>query len=139
LPRGGRLPDVLQVDVPQVVGLLLLHEGQDQHEKRRIARAARDADRRQRFAHVVIVLHGQADLLEVVGALGTPGRFAGGLHGRQEQRDQDADNRNHDQQLDQRKRRSTVPPHGNAWAHKSPQELDEKDEMRADPEQGSSD
>ena len=36
--------------------------------------------------------------------------LAGGLHGRQQQRYEHADNRNHDQQFNQRKR-STSPPH----------------------------
>jgi hypothetical protein len=52
---------------------------------------------------VVIVVAGQRKLLEVVDALGAPGRFAGRLHGWQQQRDQDADDRDYDQQLNQRK------------------------------------
>jgi hypothetical protein len=52
---------------------------------------------------VQMAVHGQADLLEIVAALRPPGRFAGGLHGRQQQTNQDADDRDHDQQLDQRK------------------------------------
>ena len=51
---------------------------------------------------IVIVLGGQADLLEIVRALGTPRGLARGLDGRQEQRDQDGDDRDHHQQLDQR-------------------------------------
>ena len=46
--------------------------------------------------------HGQAELLEVVGALGATGRLAGRLHGGEEQRDQDGDDGDHDEQLDQR-------------------------------------
>jgi hypothetical protein len=49
-----------------------------------------------------IILDGQADLLEIIGALGAAGRLAGGLHGGQQEGDQDADDRDHDQQLDQR-------------------------------------
>ena len=57
---------------------------------------------REGLVLVVIVLGGQADLLEVVRALGTSRRLAGGLDGGQEQRDQDGDDRDHHQQLDQR-------------------------------------
>ena len=45
----------------------------------------------------------QPDLLHVVGARAAPRRFAGSLHRRQQQRDQHADDRDHHQQLDQRK------------------------------------
>jgi hypothetical protein len=48
---------------------------------------------------------GQADLLEVVGALHAVGRLAHLLHGGQEQADQDGDDGNHHQQLDQGKSR----------------------------------
>jgi len=50
-----------------------------------------------------VVVHGQPQLLEVVRALGSPGRFARRLHGGQEQRDQDGNDRDHDQQFDQSK------------------------------------
>ena len=50
----------------------------------------------------VVVVHGQPDLLEVVGALGPPGRLAGRLHRREQQRDQHGDDGDDDQQLDQR-------------------------------------
>jgi hypothetical protein len=56
------------------------------------------------LVRVVIILNAQTILLEVVAALHSAGGFAGGLHGRQEEGDQDADDRDHDQQLDQRKR-----------------------------------
>ena len=52
----------------------------------------------------MIVVHRQADLLQVVAALHPPRRFPCRLHRRQQQRDQDADDRDDDQQLDQRKR-----------------------------------
>jgi hypothetical protein len=45
----------------------------------------------------------QASLFQVVDALRPPCALPRGLHSRQEQRDQDADNRDHDQQLDERK------------------------------------
>ena len=43
----------------------------------------------------------QAELLEVVDALGAAGRLAGRLDGRQQQRDQDGDDGDDDEQLDQ--------------------------------------
>ena len=49
-----------------------------------------------------VVGEGQADLLEVVGALGPAGRLTRRLHRGQQQRDQDRDDGDDDQQLDQR-------------------------------------
>ena len=51
----------------------------------------------------MIVVHRQADLLQVVDALHPAGRLAGRLHGRQQQGDQDGDDGDHHQQLDQGK------------------------------------
>ena len=45
----------------------------------------------------------QADLLQVVRALRTPGSLAGRLNSRQQQGNQHANDRDHDQQLDERK------------------------------------
>ena len=45
----------------------------------------------------------EGKLLEVVGTLESPRRLAGRLHRRQQQRDKNADDCYHDQQLDQRK------------------------------------
>jgi hypothetical protein len=50
---------------------------------------------------VVVVVQGQADLLQVILALRAARRFAGLLHGRQQQCNQNGDNRNDDQQLNQ--------------------------------------
>jgi hypothetical protein len=52
---------------------------------------------------VVIVVHGNAELLQVVAALRPAGRFAGGLDGGKQQGDEDRDNRDYHQQLNQRK------------------------------------
>ena len=49
----------------------------------------------------LIGMQGQADLLEVVRALGAAGRFAGGLDGGQEQAGQDREDRDHDQDFDE--------------------------------------
>ena len=51
----------------------------------------------------------QADLLQVVLALKSPGRLARRLHGRQEQRDQYPDNRDNDQEF--YKREAAFPCH----------------------------
>ena len=58
---------------------------------------------RELLQRVVKIVDRQADVLEVVLALGAAGRFAGGLNRRQQQRDQDADDRDDDQQFDERK------------------------------------
>jgi hypothetical protein len=48
-------------------------------------------------------MHGEADLLHVIPTLRRAGRFAGLLNGRQQDRHKNADDRNDDQQLDERK------------------------------------
>jgi hypothetical protein len=45
----------------------------------------------------------ERELLQVILTLIPPRRFSRGLNRRQQKRDQDADDRNHDQELDQRK------------------------------------
>jgi hypothetical protein len=45
---------------------------------------------------------GQAELLEIVRTLCPPRRFAGGLHGRQQESHQNTDDGNDNQQFDQR-------------------------------------
>ena len=52
-------------------------------------------------ARLLVVVHRQADLLEVIGALNAAARLARRLHGRQEQGDQDRDDGDDHQQLDQ--------------------------------------
>ena len=51
----------------------------------------------------MVVVQGRTKLLQVVVALGPPRRFAGRLDRGQQQRDQDADDGDHDQQFNQRK------------------------------------
>ena len=53
---------------------------------------------------LVVVVDRQAELLQVVDALGPPGGLAGRLDGGQQQGDQDGDDRDDHQQLDQRER-----------------------------------
>jgi hypothetical protein len=50
---------------------------------------------------------GDPDLLQVVGALDSPRRLACRLHGGEEQRDEHADDRDNDQELNQREAAST--------------------------------
>ena len=57
----------------------------------------------EELVHIVMILERDANLLQIVHALRSSGRLAGGLDRRKKQGDQDADDRNHDQQLDQRK------------------------------------
>ena len=57
----------------------------------------------QPFRSAFVVQTPQGKLLQVVLALHHPCRLAGRLNGWQQQRDQDADDRDHDQKLDQRK------------------------------------
>ena len=56
----------------------------------------------------MVVVDRQSQLLEVVGALHAAGRLAGGLHRRQEQGHQDADNGDHDEELDERETRGRI-------------------------------
>jgi hypothetical protein len=59
---------------------------------------------RKNSVGVVMLLHGQAELLEVVDAVGSPRRLTGRLHGRQQQSRQHADDGDDDQQFHERKR-----------------------------------
>jgi hypothetical protein len=54
-----------------------------------------------------VIVQRQSNLSHIVATCHTASRFTGRLHGRQKQPDQYPDNRDHDQQLDQRK---SVPP-----------------------------
>jgi hypothetical protein len=60
------------------------------------AETAGNSSARKRLFRVVIEVHGDADLFHVADALCAPGGFAGGLHGRQQERDQNTDDRDHD-------------------------------------------
>ena len=74
--------------------------------------------RRREFAEgVVVIVQPEAELLEVVGALGPGGGLADLLHRRQQQADQDRNDRDDDEQLDQGKRR---PPRREARFHRMP-------------------
>ena len=60
--------------------------------------------------HVFVIVQCQPLLMQIVLTGHPPGRFAGHLHGRQQQRNEHADNRDHDEQLDQREAAATVGP-----------------------------
>ena len=79
-------------------------------------RASGRAGRRSEY----VIVNGQAELLEVVGALRPAGRLPRRLDRRQQQGDQDGDDGDDDQQFDQRKastiRRTHGPLHGDIWA-----------------------
>src|SRR5262249_14812974 len=64
--------------------------------------------RRQGLDDRVIVVDGQAELLQVVDALRPARRLAGRLHGRQQQGNQDGDDGDDDQKLDQRESSPTA-------------------------------
>src|SRR5262249_26194868 len=66
----------------------------------------------KRLVRVVVVVAGEADLLEVVGALGAGGSGADLLDGGEQQADEDGDDGDHHQNLDQRERRGPVPGSG---------------------------
>jgi hypothetical protein len=57
---------------------------------------------RHAIVHVVVIVSGQTQLLQVVFALGTTSGFASLLDGRQQQRHKNRDDRDHHQQFDQR-------------------------------------
>ena len=63
----------------------------------------------KRLVDVVVVVTGEADLLEVVTALDAGGSRADLLDGEEQQADEDGDDGDHHQQLDQRERRGPVP------------------------------
>ena len=58
--------------------------------------------------NVVIIMQRQTDLLEIVDALRTTRRLSGRLHGWQQQRDQNGDDRDHHQEFNQRE--TATPP-----------------------------
>ena len=51
---------------------------------------------------VVVIMHGEAKLLQVVGALHAVGGFPDLLHRRQQQTDQNGNDGDHDEQLNER-------------------------------------
>jgi hypothetical protein len=100
------------IQIEPVVNTALFKLIGDQGVRRKIAsRSGLVLAGRQAVVGTLEIMQGQTDLFQMVDALRPPSRLAGGLHRGQQQRDQHTDNRNHDQQLDQRKasRPSTTP------------------------------
>src|SRR5262245_24440913 len=90
----------------------LFHERGDRDEQRIAPVDSRRlaVDGREPVAAGGVVLHRQADLLQVVLTLGPVSGFTDLVHGRQEQADDDRDDGNHHQELDQRE--GATRPHG---------------------------
>src|SRR6516225_128005 len=91
-----------------LVKIVLLHEGQHKDNPAPpVVRpvvpvsVAEPAAWRELLKGVVIIVHGQSNLLEIVLALHAVGGFANLLHGGQQQAYQDGNDGNHHQQLDQ--------------------------------------
>ena len=70
---------------------------------------------REHAAHVMVVVHGNAELLQVVAALAAASRLTGRLNGRKQQGDEGRDNRDHHQQLDQGEASATVVLRLKSW------------------------
>ena len=99
---------VRQVKIQGGVERLLLGES-EQGGERGVRRRGNLAGREDGMG--AFVIHdGQADLLEVVDALGAAGGLAGRLHGGEQQGDENSDDRDDDQELDQSE--STAMMHG---------------------------
>src|SRR5262249_18383571 len=64
---------------------------------------------------IVVVVHGDAHLLEIILASGPVGGFTDLLDRRQQQADQDGDNRDDDQQFNQGESRGAVCPFQKTW------------------------
>ena len=62
----------------------------------------------KRSEGVLVIVNGQSDLFQVVGALDAAGGLARGLYSGQKQGDQYSNNRDHDQEFDEGKRVTTV-------------------------------
>jgi hypothetical protein len=93
-PGNRRLIDLEDV--------ILFEEGQQEQCPGVAILATTRPQIRKRPARVVVVVHGQAELLEVVAARHACCRLADFLDGRQEQANEDGDDGNHHQELNQR-------------------------------------
>ena len=104
-----RIGGVGGTDVPVnlVKQWCLIHEGQNACLSRKITSPGTLCHGEPQVS-VMIAVHGDSQLLEVVLALSATSGFACLLNGRQQQGNQNGDNRNHDQQFDQRKTAVTI-------------------------------
>ena len=106
-PRAaGRAGEVLQVD--QAIDVILLDIGKEQTVKIEPRRGegrsggVPDDARRKAAMRSFVIVQRQTKLLKVVLAARAAGGFAGRLHGRQQQRDKNADDGDHNEQLNKR-------------------------------------
>ena len=111
-PRRWRVSNAVAEDgvrQPEVgIKRTLLDERQDERAPAPAdAEAGRLVAGRQRAIRAGIVVQGQGELMQIVLALRASRGFTHFLNGRKEKRDQQCDNRDHDEQFDQRKRRTT--------------------------------
>jgi len=102
-------PIRVEVEVDRIERRRVVHLSEDLGKRRvnqpKAVDTAPNPTRRQDPVGVVIVMQRQADLLEVVRTSRPARRFPRRLHRREQQCGQNADNRDHHQQLDQRERR----------------------------------
>jgi hypothetical protein len=101
LARPGLLKD------ERVEERLLLDLRQDHRAPERLASIE---SRREGRMRVVIVVHGDPEVFQVIAAGKAAGGFAGLLDGRQQQGEQHADQGDHDEELDQRETSGTWAP-----------------------------
>ena len=106
----------------QIVQWSLIHIGQEGNLRaqqaghdfpRLIAVARTTSPFSEHPKHFMVVVHRQANLFEIVFALGATSRFAGLLHSWEQQCNQHRNDRNHDQQFNQGKCASTQ--HGQSF------------------------
>ena len=101
LVRGILVVNVLVVLVVETLQFHVRQDGDGPIGENAVCAIAAvvDCAGRKAAPRVVVALQGQSDLLEIVAALHSLRSFARRLHGREQKRDQDADDRNDDQQL----------------------------------------
>ena len=121
---GGRRPvGGVQVGIEHVIQGVLLDVRQDQRTpspaRRGLVGCIDHVALGQVAVGVVVAVHAQADLLEVVLALGTGGGRTDLLHRGQQQSDQDRDDGNDHQQLDQGKPRTAATQPGMSRSHRT--------------------
>src|SRR5262249_33854757 len=86
--------------------------GEEVRRRRRVGGVeVRHRARRQDAVDALVVVQGEAELLQVIGAAHACGGLAHLLHGGEQEADEDGDDRYHHQQLDQREAATTSRSH----------------------------